>query len=175
MPAEEVAETIDAGGAAPVNRVPDPGSEPRYSWTDNEPNNTPFTAVPVGRLSSALWIGVGAPITTINTDRDTDFFVFQTGDEDSLPVLFSICWDTQPARLNLLDMFLYTVEDGELGILVKESKSADTACETLLTQDEAQRTLAANTTYLLEVRAAPRLARGMHAGVYAAQARPCTT
>ena len=84
-----------------------------------------------------------------------DFFVFRTGDAASLATAqLLMCWS---GTFNLLDMYLYSVDPQmHPGPLVRAYAATTNGCETAFqTGGAAAQGLAANTIYLLEIRAAP--------------------
>lgn len=148
--------------------VPDPGTQVGKTWTDVEPNDTPDKAFPGGVLSFAFWMGFAQPATKIGTNTDVDFFVFKTGDAASITGIggpLSVCWS---GGINLLDLYLYKVENSRKGPLVRSATTADSSCETVVDAGQASTVLAPNTVYLLEVRAAPGLNLGGNPGLYSA-------
>lgn len=158
---------MDSGMAdTGVALIPDPGTVQNGEWTDVEPNDDPSMAVPQGILTGPVWMGFAMPYTTINDDTDVDYFVFKTGDEMSLAnVYISACWGD---GVDLLNMYLYTVENRIQGGLVASAESTDTSCETLVDFGAGPTILSADTTYLLEIRAAPDLMLGGAGGMYSA-------
>ncbi|MFO0613733.1 MAG: hypothetical protein U0414_14155 [Polyangiaceae bacterium] len=136
--------------------VPLPGTVEGGDWTDAEPNDDACHATPVGILSGPVWAGFADPITTINSNTDKDFFVFKTSDAASLAnVNVLLC---SSGTFNLLDLYLYGVEaDGTLGPEIKKADSTQPGCETIVAMGEGPTDLQPNTTYVLEVRAAPGL------------------
>ena len=149
-----------------VALVPDPGTDTNTEWTDVEPNDDPSTAVPQGILAGPVWMGFVMPYTTINDDTDVDYFVFRTGDAASLGnVYIASCWSIGRDMINL---YLYQVDNGVQGALVDSAESTDTSCETIVDFGEGSTLLVADTVYLLEVRAAPGLALGADVGLYSA-------
>jgi hypothetical protein len=135
-------------------------------WSDPEPNDSPETAVPSGIFSGQLWLGFAAPMSTIATNTDVDYYVFKTGDAASLMGGgMQICWSFPG---DLLNMYLWNVTNGQKGSLVKSSESTQAGCETLFANGTLAMSLQPMTTYLLEVRAAPGLNLNGMSGVYSA-------
>ncbi len=142
----------DVGMAA---LVPDPGTGTGLEWTDVEPNDDPSHAVPQGILAGPVWMGFAMPFTAINSATDVDFFVFRTGDAASLDNDFiGTCWGD---GVDLANLYLYQVDNGVQGALIASAESTDTTCETVVGFGQGSTLLAADTVYLLEVRAAPGL------------------
>jgi hypothetical protein len=149
-------------------KVPDPGATVGADWTDVEPNDDACHATPVGVLNGPVWAGFADPVTTINTNTDTDFFVFKTDDAASLAnVNVLLC---SSGNFNLLDLYLYDVlPDGTLGPQVKKAESTQPGCETIVGMGEGPTDLKPDTPYVLEVRAAPGLVLPMPSdGFYSA-------
>jgi hypothetical protein len=146
--------------------IPDPGTVEAGEWTDQEPNDTPGQATPVGIMNGPVWAGFVEPYTTIQSVTDVDWFVFRTKDQASLVNDYvQFCWG---GAVNLLDLYLYEVVDQHQGPLVRSAESTDTSCETIVGAGEGDTILTADTTYLLEVRAAPGLAPGAVPAMYGA-------
>jgi hypothetical protein len=142
--------------------IPDPGNEMNGEWTDIEPNDLPSQAVPMGILTGPIWAGFVEPYTAIDPETDVDYFVFKTG-ADLTNVYMSLCWSFNG---NLLDLYLYEVENQMQGAEVASSVDTAPGCETLVDFGEGPTVLAANTTYLLEVRGAPGLDLAGDPGLY---------
>lgn len=135
--------------------IPDPGTEVGGEWTDVEPNDTPSQATPVGVLNGPAWVGFVEPFTEIASTTDVDYFVFKTADAASLANDYiSLCWG---GGVNLLDAHLYEVVDQHQGTEVVTATTTNTSCETVIDFGQGPTILAADTVYLLELRAAPGL------------------
>ena len=146
--------------------IPDPGTETNAEFTNSEPNDTPAQATPVGILTGPIWAGFVMPYAMIDNNTDSDFFVFKTGNQASLANLYiMICWS---GAIDLLDLYLYAVDNNQQGAEVKTAATTDTSCETLINFGEGTTLLAAETTYLLEIRAGQGLDLGGHNGTYSA-------
>lgn len=157
--------TSSTGGGC---TVPDPGTPVGADWKDVEPNDDACHATPVGVLNGPVWAGFADPITTINSTTDKDFFVFKTDEAGTLPnVNILLC---SSGNTNLLDLYLYDVNtDGTLGAEIKKAESTQPGCETIVGMGEGPTDLKADTTYVLEVRAAPGLVLPMASdGFYSA-------
>jgi hypothetical protein len=147
----------DAAGpdGAVAELVPDPGTVEAGEWTDVEPNDTPGNATPVGIMNGPVWAGFVEPYTQIGSTTDVDWYVFKTKDAATLVNDYiQFCWG---GGINLLDLYLYEVVDQRQGPLVRSAETTDTTCETVIPAGEGATILTADTTYLLEVRAAPGL------------------
>ncbi|NUP11415.1 MAG: hypothetical protein HOW73_35670 [Polyangiaceae bacterium] len=153
----------DQGGMQ-AGMIPDPGPQMDGEWVDVEPNDTPSQAVPMGTLTGPIWAGFMEPYTAINPEDDVDYFVFKTGGDVS-GVYMALCWGFPG---NLLDMNLYEVVDQHQGDLVKTAAATTDGCETLIDVGTGAADLTPNTTYLLEVAAAPGLVLGGDEGLYGA-------
>jgi hypothetical protein len=144
--------------------IPLPGDEQTFDWQDAEPNDTACQAFPSGLMPFAAWMGFGTEPNAINTNDDVDFYVFKTSTADTLSGIFlQVCAD----KANVFDAFLYNVDsDRHQGDLVVESTTAD-ACQTLV-MGNGDTLLAADTDYLLELRAKPGLDLGGEPSLYSA-------
>jgi len=146
--------------------IPDPGTDIAVEWTDEEPNDAPENAVPVGQVEGPIWAGFVMPLTAINPEDDVDYFVFQTGAAPTLDsVYISLCWSFAG---DLLDLRLYEVQNGLQGPMVAEAATTNPGCETIVDFGMGSTILTANTVYLLEVAAAPGLVLGGDSGDYGA-------
>lgn len=140
-----------AGGGS----IPDPGSAAiPFSWPDTEPNDTPQTAVPLGtsvNAGEATWFDGTATSGQLGGSDTEDYFVWksstQGGNFHAGP-----CWDGTAAP-NLLDFFVYEVDNGQEGQMVASSTDTDPACENMAAA--ADFTMQPSTVYLLELRAKP--------------------
>ena len=150
--------------------IPVPPMTAANEWPDVEPNDTPAQAVPVGMLQFAFWMGFGMPLNMFSSNTDVDYYVFRTGDAASLTnVLLQICWgaDMGGGRVDLLNAYIYEVNNGVQGQAVVTAEDTDTSCENMVSGD-ASMIMAANSIYLLEVRPPAGADISNHTGMYGA-------
>jgi hypothetical protein len=130
------AATLDAPAGADagvVHVIPDPGTGTMaFFWPDTEPNDTPEQAVPLGIGSGQIgpYIGPQGTGSHLGGADVADYFVFRTSPAPGTSFIASACWD--PAlNVNLLDIVLYQVIDGEPLVPVASSSNPDKTCDRL--------------------------------------------
>ena len=160
---------IDSSPGAPdasTALIPNPGTTMNGEWTDIEPNDRPDQATPVGIVTGPAWMGFVAPYTAISPANDVDYFVMSTGAANTLDSIYlEACWSFNG---NLLDMYMYEVNQGVQGTMVASSVTPDTSCEPLVAAATGSTLLSADTVYLIEIRGAPGLNLGGDPGLYSA-------
>jgi hypothetical protein len=156
--------TGGTGGGGMV-MVPPPGDMQAFEWPDTEPNDTPGQATPVGVFEGALWMGFSMPPSAIDPEDDIDFYVFKMPATVQVFTDLAVCYSFAG---NLLDLYLYDVQNGFLGPEIASATETTGGCETLMTIAEAQAALQPDATYVLEVRHGPGLVLGGDPGLYSA-------
>jgi hypothetical protein len=123
------ASVVDSGS---VHVVPDPGTmRMQFAWPDTEPNDTPEQAVPLGVGSGGQigpYIGPMGGGSTLGGGDNADYFVFRTAPVAGATFIANVCWD-DTLNVNLLDLALYKVVDGQPLIPVMSSTSSNIKCE----------------------------------------------
>jgi hypothetical protein len=125
--------TVADGGT--VHVVPDPGTGAMpSSWPDTEPNDTPEQAVPLGVGGGQIgpYIEEFTGGGHLGGGDEADYFVFRTAPAAAGASTFiaQACWDGA-LNVDLLDIALYKVVDGQPLIPVISAATNSTACERL--------------------------------------------